>query len=144
MVSIGLSGTLRQRLLLFVLASLFAHLRFPFMVAITGMLVRLHCVVGAKSFSSGLPVSALSSLCVPPPLFRSWFVFCWFRCTHSSRQSPISMATQWRYWFCGKSLWCLECCMPISALNSVRNRCWLQRQRLGMIAHSQWSNGLCV
>lgn len=75
MVSIGLAGTLCQWLLLFVLASLFAHLKFPLMVAITGILVCLHFVVYAKSFSSSLAVSAFSSLCVPPPQSYSWFVF---------------------------------------------------------------------
>lgn len=62
-VPIGLAGTLRQGLLLFVLASLFAHLKFPLIVNSTGMLDRFHRVVGAKSFPSSLPIPALFPLC---------------------------------------------------------------------------------
>lgn len=67
---------MRQGLLLFVLARLFAHLKLPHTVGITAMIVCLHCVVGAKLFSTSLPVSAFSSVSL---LFNStvglFFVF---------------------------------------------------------------------
>lgn len=93
-VLIGLAGTMRRGLLLFVLARLFAHLKVPHMVGITAMIVCLHCVVGAKLFSTSLPVSAFFLL-VPPLQFHSWFVFCVFILMRPFKQAYHNRLLQW-------------------------------------------------